>query len=122
MLADCHRLKSPKDFGRVYQQGIRQYQDCLILRAYRSVPRTAPERPTRIGISISKKAVVRNRIKRQIRAACRQFLPYLLANWDVVIVVRPAAVRCDYHQILQQLEQLLAEAEILHGHTRGSLL
>jgi ribonuclease P protein component len=76
--------------------------------------------PTRIGISISqkvsKKAVVRNRIKRQIRAIFRQFLPRLSTGWQLVVVVRPGAEKCDYGQILRELEQLLAEAEVLNGH------
>ncbi|NCJ06189.1 ribonuclease P protein component [Synechococcales cyanobacterium C] len=126
MLADCHRLKKSQDFGRVYQQGIRRHRDALSLRAYRPSFWSEEPHPTRIGISISqkvsKRAVIRNRIKRQIRAACSKLLPDLSPSWDIVIVVRPPAVQCDYRQILQQLKQLMAEAEILNGHTRGSLL
>jgi ribonuclease P protein component len=76
--------------------------------------------PIRIGISISRKvskhAVVRNRIKRQIRAILRDFLPRLAPGWDVVIGVRSQAVECDYHQFLRELEQLLAKAEVLNGN------
>jgi len=82
--------------------------------------------PTRTGISISlkvsKRAVVRNRIKRQIRAALRQLLPRLKFGWDLVIVVRPIAQECNYAEILQELEQLLVEAEVLDGNSRGSIL
>jgi ribonuclease P protein component len=74
---------------------------------------------TRIGISISqkvsKRAVVRNRIKRQIRAAFRQFLPNLSPGWMLVIVVKPSATQCGYEQFLQELKQLLTSAEVLHG-------
>lgn len=78
------------------------------------------QQPTRTGISISlkvsKRAVVRNRIKRQIRAALRQLLPRLKFGWDLVIVVRPIAQECNYAEILQELEQLLVEAEVLDGN------
>jgi ribonuclease P protein component len=88
--------------------------------------KTAEVMPTRIGISISqkvsKRAVIRNRIKRQIRAAIRQMLPCIAPGWRLVVVVRPIAVECDYGQILRELEQLLAEAEVLNGHKRGNLL
>jgi ribonuclease P protein component len=74
---------------------------------------------TRIGISInlkvSKRAVVRNRIKRQLRSALRQLLPRLISGWDLVIVVHPEAVECDYLQFLQELEQLLIQAEVIDG-------
>ncbi|HBB33613.1 MAG TPA: ribonuclease P protein component [Cyanobacteria bacterium UBA8803] len=86
----------------------------------KSLPRHRQKQPSLIGISISqkvsKKAVVRNRIKRQIRAALRQLLPRLSAGWQLVLVVRPTAVGCDYAQFLQELEQLLVEAEVLNGH------
>jgi ribonuclease P protein component len=82
---------------------------------------TLSQVPTRIGISIglkvSKKAVVRNRIKRQIRAALRQILPQLAPGWLVVITVRSTATECNYVDFLRELEQLLAEAEVLHGHS-----
>jgi len=87
--------------------------------------RQSPEKlleppPSQIGISISKKvskrAVVRNRIKRQIRAALRSLLPRLYSGWKLVIIVRPQAVECDYFQFLQELEQLLISAEVLNGN------
>jgi ribonuclease P protein component len=34
-----------------------------------------------------------------------------------VIVVRPSAVECDYWQFLQELEQLLIDAEVVHGYS-----
>ncbi len=77
--------------------------------------------PTRFGISISqkvsKRAVIRNRIKRQIRAILRQFLPDIPPGWRVVISVRPTAIECDYQEFLQELKQLLAAAEVFHGYS-----
>jgi ribonuclease P protein component len=82
--------------------------------------KTSPTAPTQIGISISRKvsksAVVRNRIKRQVRAILRQFLPRLAPGWQVVIGVRSQAVECDYQKFLQELEQLLVKAEVLNGN------
>ena len=82
--------------------------------------------PTRFGISISrkvtKKATSRNRIKRQIRSALRQLLPKIEPGWDCILSVKPSAVQCNYSQFLQELKQLLAKAEVLHGHSRGNLL
>ena len=82
--------------------------------------------PTRLGISISqkvsKRAVVRNRIKRQLRAAFYHCLPDLSTGWYLAVVVKPLAIQCDYHQFLQELEQLLTEAEVFHGHSRGRVL
>jgi ribonuclease P protein component len=118
MLPIQNRLRHRRDFSVVYQCGISRNAAALGLRAY--LRHQDPTLPSRIGFSISlkvsKHAVVRNRIKRQLRAAFRQLLPRLRDGWDLIIVVRSEAVQCDYPKFLQQLEQLLSQAEILHGN------
>ncbi len=136
-LVRANRLKHRNDFKRVYQRGRRRKSKNLTLLALRR--NRAPGKdlksfskglnnsevgvasPTQIGISISqkvsKRAVVRNRIKRQIRAVMRFLLPGFPHGWNLVIVVHPSAVQCDYLEFLRELEQLLIDAEVLHGHS-----
>ncbi|HBE16442.1 MAG TPA: ribonuclease P protein component [Cyanobacteria bacterium UBA11149] len=133
MLPQANRLKHRRDFQAVYQKGIRRsgrYFTLRGLRQRRKIPKLAiavtsqsmvvSQPPTRIGISISqkvsKKAVVRNRIKRQIRGVLRHLLPRILPGWHLAIVVQPRAVTCDYAEFLRELEQLLAEAEVIDGN------
>lgn len=70
-----------------------------------------------VGISISRKvskrAVVRNRIRRQLLAIIRQYLPEIAPAWQVVIVVRPSAVECSFDDFLRELEHLLKKLEIV---------
>lgn len=134
MLPQENRLKHRRDFDAVYKSGTRRTHGKLSAIAlgrdrasferksstetgFAPSPPSAP--PTRIGISISQKvsksAVVRNRIKRQLRAAIRELLPRLSDGWDITIVVRPGASQCNYCQFLQKLEQLLASLEVLNG-------
>ena len=134
MLPKVNRLWHPQDFKAVYARGVHRKTSHLTLRALRcsagddrppdQEPAGQTARPTRIGISISqkvsKRAVIRNRIKRQIRAAFRQLLPKLSAGWDVVIVVKPAALECNYGEFLQELEQLLVQAEVINGYSGGN--
>ncbi|EKQ69446.1 ribonuclease P protein component [Leptolyngbyaceae cyanobacterium JSC-12] len=135
-LPRANRLKHREDFNRIYQKGRRFKTDHLTLRVVSRVgvnsstfsSKAKPETssPTRIGISISvkvdKRSVVRNRIRRQIQAIFRQFLPYLRPNLDLLIIPHPQAVQCDYFQFLQELEQLLVEAEVLNGNPGGCIL
>lgn len=122
MLAKPYRLRQNRDFATVYKQGMRCSSDDLSLRAYRRSDQYSAS-VTRIGICISqkvsKRATYRNRIKRQLRAASRSLLKRLLPGWDVVIVVRPSALQCDYHQFLQQLERLFTDVELLEGRYSG---
>ncbi|WP_096604568.1 ribonuclease P protein component [Calothrix sp. NIES-2100] len=138
-LPKAHRLKSRKDFQAVFREGIRRHSSYFTLRALKppssgqSSMDTAPENTqltqkalldsTKFGISIStkvsKRAVVRNRIKRQITVALYQLLPRLSPGWRLVVVVKPTAAEreCVSQEFLQELEQLLAQAEVLNGHS-----
>jgi ribonuclease P protein component len=145
-LPKAHRLKNRQDFAALFRKGIRRTTAHLNLRALRqsanpesgkqSISRLAnpataakgnqvaiaqSQLPSRLGISISqkvsKRAVIRNRIKRQLKAAFWQLLPKVAPGWILVIVVKPEATKCDYHQFLQELKQLLVEAEVLNGHS-----
>ena len=67
-----------------------------------------------ISRKVSKRAVVRNRIKRQIKAIIRQYLPNISPGWQVVIVVRPAAVECEFDDFLRELEKVFRKLKILN--------
>lgn len=135
-LPKVHRLKHRQDFQHVYQQGICCGGRYLIVRAlsslelvptsenYTSQPLSSGEqqeaKPTQIGISISrkvsKKAVVRNRIKRRIRAVFLDLLPEIYPGWKIIVVVRSPAVECEYEHFLRELKKLLRKAEIINGY------
>lgn len=120
-LPKANRLKHRKEFKTVYQKGLRYSGKHLILRAWQQGTATGETSlpPPQIGISISqkvsKKAVVRNRVKRQIRAIIRSLLPQLPPGWKIVVVVKPSAVGCKYEDFLRELRQLLIQSEVLHG-------
>jgi ribonuclease P protein component len=127
-LPKVHRLRRRQDFSKVYQAGLRRHTPNLTLRALRqSKPLPSEDLETTkepvqtcigisIGLKVSKRAVIRNRIKRRIRAAMQQLLPELSSGWQIVIVVKPGATQCDYEQFLQELKQLLVSAEVINEH------
>ena len=132
-LPKANRLKSRQDFQAVFREGFRCHSSYLTLRALRpsllstpsqnAVRRISMPYPIRIGISIStkvsKRAVVRNRLKRQIAASLYKLLPKLSPGWRLVVVVKPTTRECECRsqQFLQELEQLLEKAEVLNGHS-----
>ncbi len=121
VLPRANRLRKSKEFATVYKRGTRHTTPHLTVQALQAQGLLADcQAPTRFGISVSqkvsKRAVVRNRIKRQIRAACRQLLPKILPGWSIVISARGLASECDYSQFLRELEQLLTKARVLNGH------
>ncbi|MBD2346425.1 ribonuclease P protein component [Anabaena subtropica] len=138
-LPKANRLKSRRDFQAVFREGLRRHSSNFTLRALKpsfaksssldTATKTQPANDvqsipsTLIGVSIStkvsKKAVVRNRLKRQITAVMQQLLPQLAPGWKIVVIVKPTAAEseCVSQQFLQELKQLLAETEVLNGHS-----
>ena len=126
-LPKANRLRSRHDFRAVFREGFRCHGSYMTLRALRPCNNKSPSSdtpnkngqkqiegsltPPRIGISIStkvsKKAVVRNRLRRQIAAVLFELLPKLAPQWRLVVVVKPTAVQqeCGSKQFLQELEQ-----------------
>ncbi|MEY2859418.1 MAG: protein subunit of ribonuclease [Cyanobacteriota bacterium] len=121
-LPKLHRLKNRRDYRAVYAQGIRRYSPHLTLFALAcGDTKSADSTPiSSFGISISKKvskkAVVRNRIKRQIQGVIRYYLQGIEPGWQIVIVVRPQAIECKYEHFLRELEELLKQARIINGY------
>jgi len=91
------------------------------LLAFRISNRPSEMIAPKIGISVSqkvsKRAVQRNRLKRQIRAIMRQFLPDLPQGLKLIIRVRPGAVGCEYQEFLRELKTLLNDAGVLDGYS-----
>ncbi len=112
-LPKTHRLKKRQDYRAVYEQGIRRYSPHLTLitldRNHNQELNDIPEIKVGISISkkVSKKAVIRNRIKRQIRSAIMVNWQLIAPGAQIVIVVKPKAIKCKYEHFLRELEELL---------------
>jgi ribonuclease P protein component len=117
-LPSNHRLKGWQDFRQVYRQGKRYQSHHLIIRVLAGEADQAI--PTRFGISVSKKvskkAVIRNRIKRQLKGVIRGLLPKITSGWQIIIMVKPEISQCEYEHFLRELKELLLKAEVIHGH------
>jgi ribonuclease P protein component len=88
-----HRLSRSKDFDTVYRHGTSASTRYLTLHWF---PREddATEEP-RLGLAVPRSvggAVVRNRIKRQLREAWRTLLGDVPRGRDYVLVARPGLV------------------------------
>ena len=109
-----NRLSRSRDFDAVYRQGRSVSTRFLVL--YSFTREDADDEP-RLGIAIPKKvggAVVRNRIKRQLREIWRARLDRLPQNADFVLVARPglaeAAEAQGFDWLSERVDEVLSKA------------
>lgn len=105
MLARHNRLTSSPDFQRVYSQGRPfkgRYGKLIVLNSRAKCP-------SRFGISVSKQvggAVIRNKIKRQLRNILRSSTASATSGFDMVYVVWKAEV--PFSDRSEEVSKLLA--------------
>lgn len=79
----------------------------------------------RVGIVVSRKvgkAVVRNRVRRRLRAGLQELLTLPLASaaslgsrpsLDLLVIARPSAAEADYQQLKRSLKSALERGKLL---------
>lgn len=107
MLPQQNRLKKTKDFDRVFKQGLfinDRFISFKVARNDLSVTRFG----FIVSTKISKRAVVRNKIKRWLRAATLPLLKDMKTGFDVVVLTRPEITKSDFHEIKNIVKKLIS--------------
>lgn len=107
-----HRLTNRDDFKKVYRRGKSVANRQFVVYSF---PRRNEE-PFRMGVSISKKignAVVRNRLKRQLKEIVRLRKDEIADGYDFIIIVRKGALSLDYHAMEKSVFHVLRRASLL---------
>lgn len=87
MLSHKNRLASEREVIAVVRRGRVFQAPTLLLRAHRA-NRATPRFAVVVGTKVSKKAVVRNLLKRRIRAILREKMSRFPAQYDYLVSVR----------------------------------
>jgi len=108
MLPRKCRLTKDKHFIRVARYGRRAYSSELDLRWIKN------NQPySRWGIVVSlkvdKKSVVRNKIKRRLRAILREKINFLTYGWDVIVIAKQRVKELDYFQLQNIFLKILSK-------------
>lgn len=106
MLARPYRLTSGSDYRLVVRRGSR----CGGARVITSVLATGESRAARFGFIISKQvgtAVVRNTVRRRLKAICAEALPRVPEGTDVVIRALPASATASFAELRADVDRCL---------------
>ncbi|MGI6373859.1 MAG: ribonuclease P protein component [Patescibacteria group bacterium] len=111
MLAKKNRILLNKEFDQIFKTGQSFYGQVLGAKV---VDGNFPE--TRVGIlvglKVSKLAVVRNKIKRQLREIIRQELPLLKKSKDLVIITLPTITKADFNQLAKEVQMVFKKLDL----------
>ncbi|MBP2100688.1 ribonuclease P protein component [Enterococcus rivorum] len=107
-----YRVKKEKEFQEVFFKK----QSCANRRFVVYVLEKPEQQHFRVGISVGKKignAVVRNSVKRKIRATVYQLKASIHPTCDFIIIARPGVEKLTSKEIQTNLEHVLKLANIL---------
>ncbi|WP_334128306.1 ribonuclease P protein component [Sneathiella sp.] len=117
------RLKKRADFLRVASVRRKWAAPGMVLQAARGTA-TGETDVSRVGFTVTKKvgnAVVRNRIKRRLRAAADQVIPeHAARGWDFVLIGRQSSLNRDFDDLTADLRLALDKVGAAASAERGT--
>jgi len=105
-----YRLREKRQFQQVRGEGrCWAHPLCVLCVAPNHLPYS------RFGFSVSRRiggAVVRNRVKRQLREIVRRRMAHIKPGYDVVLIARRPIVRATHEERVNAVETLLRRARL----------
>jgi ribonuclease P protein component len=111
LLSKINRLKKRSDFDWVFKRGLKFKEDFLSLRVVNNNLKNS-----RFGFivsqKISKKATLRNKIKRRLRTIIRVKLQKIKKGLDIILVANPGLEKKDFWELEEILYTLFKKANL----------
>jgi ribonuclease P protein component len=107
VLARPNRLTRGADYKAVVRRGRR----CAGAHTVTYVTSSEEDRVVRVGFIVSKQvgtAVVRNTVRRRLKAVCAEALPTLRPGTDIVIRALPSSARAPFGDLRAEVARCLA--------------
>lgn len=106
MLPKEYRLRQEKDIKTLFACG-KSVFDVVLGVKYRRNNLSVSRFAVVVGAKISKRAVVRNLIRRRLRAVLEKYLENLRPGFDVIILVKEGVKKSSYANLESELLRLL---------------
>lgn len=114
MLPAVNRLRGDRMILTVLRKGRRVHSPALTLHIGRAPTAVPPRATVVVGKKLSKSAVVRNRVKRRVRAILAAPLATAVpAGTLLIVIARPPAAWYTFADLKRELTTLLVRARLL---------
>lgn len=115
MLLKLYRLQKNEDIKKISQKGKRFKEDFLILKTISNNLNR-----TRFGFivsqKLSKKATLRNKIRRKLRELVRLKLKEIKKGIDAIVIASPGLETKDFWEINESINKLFKKAGLINKH------
>ncbi len=103
MLAKANRIRSGTDYRLTVRKGVRVHAPNTIIYVC-----SASDGPVRFGFIVSKAvggAVVRNTVRRRLKAVCRELLPEVAPGREIVVRALPASAQASWITLQSEIRR-----------------
>lgn len=111
MLPKVNRLKKERDFQSLFRKGKGFKEGFLILKK-RKNSLNYSRFGFIVGMKVSKKANLRNKIKRRLRYLVHKRLPEIKRGIDVILIAQPGLENKNFTEIETTINRIFGKAKI----------
>jgi ribonuclease P protein component len=112
MLKKSIRIAKAKDWQTLYRRGRTVFGRGIVLKTLKSGSDISRFGVV-VGTKVSKRATIRNRLKRQIRAIISQNYDKTRSGYDTIIITRPDLAKKAFAEIKNALEESFKKAGLI---------
>lgn len=112
MLDKKHRLRLEKDIKTLFTKGKGVFGICVGIK-YKKNNLDESRFAVVVGTKVSKKAVERNKLKRQIRAIIRNNIDGFVSGYDIVFIGKKESLNKDTKELEKQILNVLKKTDLL---------
>ncbi|HBK35310.1 MAG: Ribonuclease P protein component [Candidatus Uhrbacteria bacterium GW2011_GWE2_40_58] len=112
MLPKPYRLSQDKDIKTLFAHSKSVFVVTMGIK-YRKNKLKNSRFAIAVGTKVSKKAVIRNKIRRQIREIIHKVLDRIVPGFDIMVLVRPSIKEKKFQEIEKEFQSLLKKAHLL---------
>lgn len=112
MLPKINRLNKKKDFEDVFKKGKGYKEEFLVLKILKKNSFNPPRFGFIVSQKVSKRATVRNKIKRRLRALVGQRLLKFKKGINAIIITLPGIEKKNFQEMEEVLEKMFKKAKL----------